>query len=151
LKCFFGALILRKETDMRRALASTLILGLFAIPAFAEDTIRYALEKTADGYVRMDKQSGEMSICKEADGQLVCRLAADERSAYESTTSSLAKRLDALERKVAALEGIASKSPNALPSDEEFDKTLSMMERFVRRFMGVVKELEGDEAKPQKT
>jgi hypothetical protein len=26
-----------------------------------------------------------------------------------------------------------------------------MMERFMRRFMGVVKELEGDEAKPQKT
>jgi hypothetical protein len=38
-----------------------------------------------------------------------------------------------------------------MPSEEEFDKTLSMMERFMRRFMGVVKELEGDEAKPQKT
>ena len=136
---------------MQRAIASSLIISLFSFPAFAEDAVRYSLEKTADGYVRMDKQSGEMSVCKEADGQLVCRLAADERNAYETTTTALAKRLDALEQKVTALEGGSSKSLNALPSDEEFDKTLSMMERFMRRFMGVVKELEGDEAKPQKT
>jgi hypothetical protein len=143
--------ILRRKTDMQRALASTLILGFCAVPASAEDTVRYALEKTADGYVRMDRQSGEMSICKEADGQLICRLAADERNAYESTTAALGKRLDALEQKVAALQASPPKSLNALPSEDEFDKTLSMMERFMRRFMGVVKELEGDEAKPQKT
>ena len=151
MKCLSNASILRKETDMRRLIASSLMLSLFALPAVAEDTVRYALEKTADGYVRMDKESGEMSVCKETDGQLVCRLAADERSAYETTNAALAQRLDALEQKVAALEGASSKALNALPSDDEFDKTLSMMERFMRRFMGVVKELEGGEADPQKT
>jgi hypothetical protein len=136
---------------MKRAIAPALMLSLFALPALAEDTVRYSLEKTADGYVRMDKQSGEMSICKEADGQLVCRLAADERTAYETSTAAFAKRLDALEQKVAALEGGAFKPLNALPSEEEFDKTLSMMERFFRRFMGVVKDLESEEGGPQKT
>ena len=99
----------------------------------------------------MDRQSGEISVCKETVGQLVCRLAADERAAYENSTAALAKRLDALEQKVAALEGNTAKRLNALPSEEEFDKTLSMMERFLRRFMGVVRELEGDEGGPQKT
>jgi hypothetical protein len=136
---------------MQRVIASTLILGLSALPALAEDTVRYSLEKTADGYVRMDKQSGEMSVCKETGGQLVCRLAADERTAYETSTAALAKRLDALEQKVAALDGGAFKPLNALPSEEEFDKTLSMMERFFRRFMGVVKDLESEEGGPQKT
>ena len=136
---------------MKRILAPALILSFLASVAFAEDTSRYSIEKTADGYVRMDKQSGEMSICKEAAGQLVCRLAADERSAYETAMAGLAKRLDSLEQKVSALEGGGMKLTDALPSDEEFDKTLSMMERFMRRFMGVVKELEGDEAIPQKT
>lgn len=136
---------------MHRAIAFPLILFLLTGSALAEDIVRYSLEKTADGYVRMDKQSGEMSVCKEAEGQLVCRLAADERNAYETTSASLAKRVEALERKVAALESGSSKSLNVLPSDEEFDKTLSMMERFMRRFMGVVKDLEGGEDNPQKT
>jgi hypothetical protein len=135
---------------MKRLFFTALVLGLSALPASAEDMVRYSLEKTADGYVRMDKQTGEMSICKEADGQLACRLAADERGPSESA-AALAKRVEALEQKVAALEGNPSKPQNALPSDEEFDKTLSMMERFMRRFMGVVKELEGAEAGPQKT
>jgi hypothetical protein len=136
---------------MQRLIASSLMFSLFAIPALAEDTVRYSLEKTADGYVRMDRQSGEMSVCKETDGQLVCRLAADERAAYETSAAALAKRLDALEQKVAALEGGSAKSLSALPSEEEFDKTLSMMERFFRRFMGVVKEFDGQEGGPQKT
>jgi hypothetical protein len=133
---------------MQRLFASSLFLGLFAIPALADDAVRYSLEKTADGYVRMDRQSGEMSVCKEADGQLVCRLAADERASYETSAAALAKRLDALERKVSALEAGSSKPLNALPSEEEFDRTLSMMERFLRRFMGVAKDLENG---PQKT
>jgi hypothetical protein len=143
--------MLRKETEMQRMISTSLLLSLFAFPALAEDSARYSLEKTAGGYVRMDRQTGEMSACKEADGQLVCRLAADERDAYETSSAVLAKRLDALERKVAALEGAGPKPLNALPSEEEFDNTLSMMERFVRRFMGVVKEFDGQEGGPQKT
>jgi hypothetical protein len=135
---------------MKPLIFTALVLGLSVLPVSAEDTVRYSLEKTAEGYVRMDKQTGEMSICKEAGGQLTCRMAAGESSAFGSA-AALARRLEALEQRVAALEGNPAKPQNALPSDEEFDKTLSMMERFMRRFMGVVKELEGDETKPQKT
>ena len=136
---------------MKRALIPLTVLMLIPAAALSQDTVRYALEKTADGYVRMDKSTGQMSICKEADGQLVCRIAADERSAYEDTLAGLTKRVEALEQKMLTMSGTAPKSQNALPSEEEFDKTLSMMERFMRRFMGVVKELEDEPAQPQKT
>lgn len=136
---------------MRRLIAPSLALCFVAQSASSEDIVRYQLEKTADGYVRIDKQSGEMSVCKETGGQLVCRLAADERNAYELASAALSKRVEALEEKVAALEGGSSRSLNVLPSEEEFDKTLSMMERFFRRFMGVVKDIEGDAGEPQKT
>lgn len=136
---------------MQRAIATSFFISLFVLPALAEDLERYSLEKTGEGYVRMDKQSGQMSICRETDGQLVCRLAADERDAYETAAALLGKRLDTLEQRLAALENGAPKPRNVLPSEEEFDKTLSMMERFMRRFMGVVKELEGGDAQPQKT
>jgi hypothetical protein len=136
---------------MKRALIPLTALLLIPAAALSQDTVRYALEKTADGYVRMDKSTGQMSICKEADGQLVCRIAADERSAYEDTLAGLTKRVEVLEQKMAAQPGTAPKPQNMLPSEEEFDKTLSMMERFMRRFMGVVKELEDQPAQPQKT
>jgi hypothetical protein len=136
---------------MKRALIPLFALTLFPAAALPQDTVRYALEKTAGGYVRMDKTTGEMSICKEADGQLICRIAADERSASEDTLAGLTKRVEALEQKMLTMSGASPKSQNALPSEEEFDKTLSMMERFMRRFMGVVKEFEDEPAQPQKT
>lgn len=136
---------------MKRALIPLAALVFVPFAALSQDTVRYALEKTADGYVRMDKSTGEMSICKEADGQLVCRIAADERSAYEDTLAGLTQRVEALEQKMAALDGNGLLPKNVLPSEEEFDKTLSMMERFMRRFMGVVKEFESEPAQPQRT
>jgi hypothetical protein len=136
---------------MKRAIISLIAMVFVPAAALSQDTVRYALEKSADGYVRMDKATGEMSICTEADGQLVCRIAADERSAYEDTLAGLTKRVEALEQKMSAMSGTAPKSQNVLPSEEEFDKTLSMMERFMRRFIGVVKELEDKPAQPQKT
>ena len=133
---------------MIRMLISVLAVAFMTGSVLAEDVSRYSIEKTADGYVRMDKQTGVMSICKEADGQLVCRLAADERDAYEGAITSLTKRVETVENRLAVLEAIPLKQPNALPSDEEFDKTLSMMERFFRHFMGVVKEFKDEEGTP---
>jgi hypothetical protein len=132
------------------------ILALLAIAAsvsagFAEDLIRYTLEKTADGYVRMDKATGTMSICKEQGDQLVCRIAADDRMAVDDQIAGLEKRLSALENKLGNLDKSGLKSEQSLPTDEEFEKTMSYMEKFFRRFMGVVKELNDEENGPQKT
>jgi hypothetical protein len=136
---------------MNRVLVPLTAWMLFPTAALSQDTVRYSLEKTADGYVRMDKSTGEMSICKEMDGQLICRVAADERSAYDDSVAGLTRRVEALEQKLAAMNGASTTPQNVLPSEEEFDKTLSMMERFMRRFMGVVKEFEDVPAMPQKT
>ena len=54
------------------------LMPLVAVPAHANDAERYRLEKSANGYVRMDTQTGAMSICEEKEGQLVCRVAADD-------------------------------------------------------------------------
>ena len=40
----------------------------------------------------MDTQTGEMSICEERSGQLVCKLAADERSAFQDDVDRLEAR-----------------------------------------------------------
>ena len=135
-------------------------LAFAAAPAAAEDEGRFRLEKTPDGYVRMDTQTGEMSLCEMRSGQLVCKLAADERSALQDELDRLSTRLAAIEERLAKIEANPIVKPeNLLPSDEEFQRSLGLMEQFFRKFMGIVKDMDkelgegdGKEATPpQKT
>lgn len=120
--------------------------------ANAQDSERYQLEKSGDHYVRMDKSTGALSTCEERDGQMVCRMAADERTAFQDEIDRLQSSVKMLDERVAKLEGsLAAKLESTLPSEEDFDKTMSYMERFFRKFLGIVKELESEETPPQKT
>lgn len=127
-------------------------LGLIAgatLAAAQDNETRYTLEKTADGYVRMDNRTGEMSICSERSGQLVCKLAAEERSAFQDELDRIIGRLDEVEKRLAAVEKAPS-APNAgLPTEEQFEQTLTFMERFFRRFIDVAKDLDKDLTVPQ--
>jgi hypothetical protein len=141
---------------MNRVLMPVLALGgvLAAIAAFAQEPApgRYAMQKTDTGIARLDTQTGEVSLCQEKDGDLVCRMAADERTAFELELDLLAKRIEILEKAVG--EGQTALKPR-LPTKEEIDQTMSIMERMMRSFMGIVKDLEresdGTESVPQKT
>jgi exonuclease VII small subunit len=138
------------------ALPLIFVATLLAGSAHAEGEGRYRMEKTETGFIRLDTASGDVSLCREQDGQIVCRMAADERAAFEKELDLLAKRVDALEKGgVSAQTG----AKPALPSDEEIDRTMSIMEKMMQRFMGIVKNLEdgeeetapGKDANPQKT
>ena len=129
-------------------LVPTIALAGIASVASAEEADRYQLEKTESGYIRMDTATGEMSICEERSGQLVCKLAADERAAFQSDIDRLQTKLDDVEGRVAKLEARPSIPETLLPSDEQVDKGIDIMEKFFRSFMGIVKELDKDVAKP---
>lgn len=135
---------------MKSVSVSILPLLFLSSGAFAEDSARFTLEKTADGYVRMDKTTGEMSICTQQSDQLICRIAADDRVAMEDEIARLDGRLTKLEEKLAAADKSGPVSNSTLPTDEEFEKSMTLMEKFFRRFMGVVKDLNED-GTPQKT
>jgi cell division protein FtsB len=130
-----------------------LFASLAGLASGAED--RYRLEKTQNGYVRMDTQTGEMSICEERSNQLICRAAAEERAASKDEIDRLQARLDAIEARVAKLEARPAVPEALLPSEQEFDKSMDYMEKFFHRFMGIMKDFGkdkvGPEAQPQKT
>lgn len=111
---------------------------------------RYAMQKSETGIARLDTQTGEVSLCQERDDQLVCRMAADERAAFELEIDLLTKRVEALEK---AVESAGTVTKRDLPTDEEIDRTMGIMERMMRKFMDIVKDLEGssDGTSPQKT
>ena len=121
------------------------VAGMVSV-AGAEEVDRYRLEKTDTGYVRMDTATGEMSLCEERSGQLVCKLAADERAAFQDEIDRLHTRLEGVEARIVKLESRPSIPETLLPSEEQFDKTMDLMEKFFHRFMGIVKE-----ADPQRT
>jgi hypothetical protein len=151
----------RVEDAMRPValIVPVLLVPLMAVASAAEPD-RYRLEKTQDGYVRMDTRTGAMSICVERWGELVCKLAADERTAVQdeierlqTEMKDLSDRLatvQALEERVARLENsLSAKIEQSLPTEEDFNRTMSYMERFFRSFMAIVKDFEGDSAKPE--
>ncbi|HEV7246267.1 MAG TPA: hypothetical protein VGN93_04675 [Shinella sp.] len=115
---------------------------LLAGSAQAEGEGRYRMDKTDSGLVRLDTVTGEVSLCREQDGQIVCRMAADERAAFEKELDLLTKRIEALEKGGAT--GQTAVKPS-LPTDEEIDRTMSIMEKMMQRFMGIVKNLEDGE------
>ena len=110
---------------------------------------RFQLERTEHGVVRLDRQTGAMTLCRDENGTLACRMQPDERAAYDDELTRLEKRIAALE------ERLSHTPPNSLPTDSEIDRSLSIMERFMRTFMGIVGEFEDrkkpDEPQPNRT
>ena len=105
------------------------------------------------------RATGEMSICEEKWGELVCKMAADERTAVQDEIERLQTELKVLndrlatvkvlEDRVAKLENsLTARIEKTLPTEEDFNKTMSYMERFFRSFMGIVKDFESDSSKP---
>lgn len=114
---------------------------LYALPVSAD---RFTFERSGEGFVRLDTQSGDISVCSESHGQMVCKLATDEEAFFRTEIEALQNKLEKLAARVEDLEKHASQDPN-IPTDEEFERSLGFMETFLRRFFGIVREFEGNE------
>ena len=133
---------------IRIAVLGLAVLSLATPAAIAQEANaeRYMLEKSDSGFVRLDRQTGAVTLCTEDQGTLTCRMAADERAAYDEDLARLEKRVEALERQLA--DGTAARS-GELPSDAEIDRSIGIMERFMRAFFNLVQEFQGAEEQPQ--
>ncbi len=123
---------------MNRTIALMLAVSL-ASPAVASAQARFQIEKSGDNVVRLDTETGEMTLCAEKDGTLACRMGADERRAFEDELQRLEKRVEALEGRLATGSGAIT-----APSEAEIDRTIGIMERFMRSFFGLARELSGE-------
>jgi polyhydroxyalkanoate synthesis regulator phasin len=145
---------------MRKAVLMGLTAAaLLAVPtANAEDAGRYVFDKSENGIVRLDTQTGEMSSCEQKAGQLTCRPAVEEKQASESEIERLNQKVDRLEKQLADLEKRVVSPKDLLPSDAQVDRTLGIMERFFRRFLDIVRDFDNTfqqdqqpKAAPEKT
>ncbi len=135
-----------------RSLAAVALVApvLTASGAMAQESGRYRLEQTETGYVRLDTKTGAISVCTEqSQGQMVCKMATEDREAYENDLADLQDRVKVLEDRLAAIDQKgSSNTASGLPSEQEFEQSMSYMERFMRRFMDIAKSFDSEPEKP---
>lgn len=115
-------------------------LALAALPfaASAQDAPgRYQIAPTPSGIVRLDTQTGAMTLCRDEGDLLTCDGAAAMRGVKPEEVKALENRIAALEK---ALKDSQIPQKSALPDQAEIDHSLSIMEQMMRRFMGLAQE-----------
>ena len=133
----------------------------FTLPATADDATpdsangRYMFNKTADGVVRLDTQSGEVSLCSQKSVGWACEAAPEDRAVLENEIARLRAENAALKKEILA-RGLplppgaipepstaqSSTSPNSitvpLPSDADIDRVTAFANRVWNSFKDMV-------------
>jgi hypothetical protein len=110
---------------------------------------------SADGVLRLDTRTGQVSQCSRSDVGWVCKVVPDERSALETEILRLQGENATLKKELLAhglpIPGIPSPSGAApgerelkLPSDAEVDKVISFLEKVWRRLIEMGRTVQKD-------
>ena len=142
------------------ALAVTLSLANFTVASAQTATPdsengRYTFSPVADGVLRLDTRTGQVSQCSRSDAGWVCKAVPDERSALEGEITRLQGENATLKKELLArglpVPGVSSPSgvkpgePELkLPSDAEVDKVMSFLERVWRRLIEMGRDVQKD-------
>ena len=150
----------------RIAFAVTAVV-LSALPAAAQNAApdseggRYFFNRVEDSYLRLDQQTGQVSLCNRRSVGWACYPVPDERTALEEEITRLQKDNAALKKEMLArgivLPGMkqsqvnpeAKSDPNLkMPSDAEIDRVMGVMEKMWRRLVEMVQRVQKELAPP---
>jgi hypothetical protein len=148
--------------DLMRLFALVLTLSLAAFATASDEMAtpdsengRYSFSPLADGVLRLDTRTGQVSQCIRSDAGLVCNAVPDERSALENEIARLQDENATLKKELLArglpVPGVPS-PPAAkpyepeikLPSDAEVDKVISFLEKVWRRLIEMGRSVQKD-------
>lgn len=169
---------------MKHTLTALFVAAVLAAPAAMAQTAdqpdteggRYILREVDGEYLRVDRESGDTSVCRRGETGWTCSLVADDRKAYEDEinrlteeNADLAREVDRLRRQAAAREDGAPELEGAdpegtpgeaeerdgnelvlkLPSDKELDELSETFETVMRRFVEMLRSLKTDLEQPE--
>lgn len=135
---------------------------LIAFPALAQETApgRYAMTPTNEGMLRLDRRSGEVSLCSNVAGNWACRSVPDDRIALENEID----RLNAENRRLRVelgepggeggdKRGHGDREGEGkkwwLPDDREVEEFRNFLEKMMREFRALVESLQQDKQEKQ--
>src|SRR5262245_20052269 len=107
---------------------------------------RFLLNPVADGVLRLDTRTGQVSVCSRSDSGWACKLVPDELSALETEVARLQEENTRLKKErldrgppIPDGSGPSPAKPSdpelKLPSDAELDKVISFLEQAWRRLI----------------
>jgi hypothetical protein len=121
---------------------------------------RFTMHPADGGVLRLDTQTGVLSMCRQSGGQSgggwSCAMMPDDRAAVTDEIERLKAENSELKTAVKRLEEMAGvpaepgskpKSTAGLPTEEELDKAMSYVQRMLKKFKDKIKELEGPDGK----
>jgi hypothetical protein len=145
-----------------RLLAVALTLSLAGFVAASAQTAtpdsengRYSFNPVADGVLRLDTRTGQVSQCSRSDAGWACKVVPDERSALETEIARLQGENATMKKELLSrglpVPGVSAPSgakPGEgeikLPSDAEIDKVVSFVEKVWRRLIDMGRKVQQD-------
>lgn len=157
---------LDEESDVTRKIKIFMVLAAFAAcagTAFAQETRtgRYTMHKSDDGFVRLDTETGAMSLCRKSAQAWGCAPMADTGPSSSADVARLQQENTELRAEIKRMEenlGLrgdrnksASNRPNfKLPTEKEVDGALDYFERMLKKFQDRLKRLERKSETPER-
>jgi hypothetical protein len=138
-----------REEDFTMRIPIIAAAFLAAAPAFAVETGtgRFQLEKAGEGFIRLDRETGQVSLCTSTGGTWSCNYVAESDPPVDAALpQSVEDRLTAIEQRLGALEERPSVS---LPSDQDVNRALDIFGRFMDRFKDFARDMQGNETTPE--
>jgi hypothetical protein len=142
------------------ALALMLSLAEFAVASAQTATPdsengRYSFYPVADGVLRLDTRTGQISQCSRSDAGWACTVVPDERSALETEIARLQGENATLKKELLSRglplpggPGPSVAQPGEpelkLPSDADVDKVISFLEKVWRRLVEMGRSVQKD-------
>jgi hypothetical protein len=135
------------------AFAAALVAAPIAADDAAPDTAggRYVFSKQADGFLRLDTQSGAVALCSQQPVGWACQAAPEDRALLESEIARLQSENAGLKRELlshglALPPGMAPEPPGAqndepsvhLPSDADIDRVIAFFGQVWQRFVDAI-------------
>ena len=116
-------------------------------PAAAQPPAERRIVQTEDGFLEIDTHSGNVNECRRAAEGYRCTPAKNDQSALQAELERLRKENSELRGQLAQRAPAITpnrRAPQQPPSDADIDRALDVMEKFLRRFLGVIRDEKPD-------